>query len=76
MKRDERDNLLDEIIRRAAAVLHSDGAADLVYFINNTVGAKKPAWRSWRCDKHNYAGSGATPECPICKRAAKRRASK
>lgn len=60
--------LLTEIERRAAECRHKDRAAGLVYFINNTVEAPPPAWRSWHCDLHNYGGSGPVNECPRCRK--------
>jgi len=56
--------LLAEIRRQAHGCKHADSACGLIYFINNHDGAGH--WRSWRCEKHNYSGSGAKFECPKC----------
>lgn len=57
---------LAEIKKRAVECTHADSACDLVYFINNACNADAP-WRNWHCEKHNYSGSGAIPQCIKCK---------
>lgn len=57
---------LQDIIKKAAEVRHADQACNLVYFINNYVNALEPAWRDWRCEIHNWTGSGAIKKCPEC----------
>lgn len=57
---------LEEIKKQAKECLHTDSACGLVYFINNTCDADAQ-WRDWHCEKHNYGGSGAIPNCPKCK---------
>ncbi len=60
--------LLAEIKERAAKIVHADEACQLVYFVNNTVGADAP-WRSWTCEKHHYSGHGPLNQCPKCHEA-------
>jgi hypothetical protein len=64
--------LLAEIKKRAKECNHADDACDLVYFINNTVGANAP-WRSWSCEKHHYGGHGPENQCPRCAEERKKR---
>lgn len=58
--------LLATIKEMARQCSHADQACQLVFFINNTVDAKHAYWRSWRCETHNYGGSGAISVCPMC----------